>query len=70
MLVTGCGLSETRDGGYAEYARVPAEAVVKLPAALSLRDAMADRHGRVSPPRWPSCSWSTTGLKPGRGRWP
>ncbi len=32
VLVTGCGLSETRDGGYAEYARVPAEAVVKLPA--------------------------------------
>src|SRR6187551_1553231 len=22
VLVTGCGLSETRDGGYAEYARV------------------------------------------------
>src|SRR5262245_2127944 len=37
VLVTGCGLSETRDGGYAEYARVPAEAVVKLPAALSPR---------------------------------
>jgi acrylyl-CoA reductase (NADPH) len=41
VLVTGCGLSETRDGGYAEYARVPAEAVVKLPAGLSLRHAMA-----------------------------
>jgi acrylyl-CoA reductase (NADPH) len=41
VLVTGCGLSETRDGGYAGLARVPVEAVVKLPAALSLRDAMA-----------------------------
>jgi acrylyl-CoA reductase (NADPH) len=41
VLVTGCGLSETRDGGYAQYARVPAEAVVPLPQALSLRDAMA-----------------------------
>lgn len=41
VLVTGCGLSETRDGGYAEYARVPAEAVVKLPPGLSLRHAMA-----------------------------
>ena len=41
VLVTGCGLSETRDGGYAEYARVPAEAVVKLPGSLSLRAAMA-----------------------------
>jgi acrylyl-CoA reductase (NADPH) len=41
VLVTGCGLSETRDGGYAQYARVPAEAVVKLPPGLSLRHAMA-----------------------------
>jgi acrylyl-CoA reductase (NADPH) len=41
VLVTGCGLSETRDGGYAAYARVPVEAVVKLPPELSLRDAMA-----------------------------
>ncbi len=40
VLVTGCGLSETRDGGYAARARVPAQAVVKLPAPLSLRDAM------------------------------
>jgi NADPH2:quinone reductase len=41
VLVTGCGLSETRDGGYAGFARVPVEAVVKLPIELSLRDAMA-----------------------------
>jgi NADPH2:quinone reductase len=41
VVVTGCGLSETRDGGYAEYARVPADAVVKLPPGLSLRHAMA-----------------------------
>jgi acrylyl-CoA reductase (NADPH) len=41
VLVTGCGLSETRDGGYAQYARVPAEAVVKLPQGISLRHAMA-----------------------------
>ena len=41
VLVTGCGLSETRDGGYAEFARVPSDAVVALPAALSLREAMA-----------------------------
>lgn len=39
VVVTGCGLSETRDGGYAEYARVPAEAVVPLPEGLSLREA-------------------------------
>jgi NADPH2:quinone reductase len=41
VLVTGCGLSETRDGGYAEVARVPADAVVKLPTNLTMRAAMA-----------------------------
>jgi NADPH2:quinone reductase len=41
VLVTGCGLSETRDGGYATRARVPAEAVVALPSSLNLREAMA-----------------------------
>jgi NADPH2:quinone reductase len=41
VLVTGCGLSETRDGGYATRARVPADAVIALPATLSLREAMA-----------------------------
>jgi NADPH2:quinone reductase len=40
VLVTGCGLSEVRDGGYAEYARVPAEAVIRVPANFSLRDVM------------------------------
>lgn len=40
VLVTGCGLSEVRDGGYAEYATVPAEAVIPLPAGFSLRDVM------------------------------
>lgn len=40
VLVTGCGLSETRDGGYAEYARLPAEWVIPLPAGLSLRESM------------------------------
>ncbi|HEY6451588.1 MAG TPA: YhdH/YhfP family quinone oxidoreductase [Steroidobacteraceae bacterium] len=41
VLVTGCGLSETRDGGYALYARVPAEAVVAMPAGLDAAAAMA-----------------------------
>ena len=40
VLVTGSGLSETRDGGYAEYARLDAKWVVALPAGLSLREAM------------------------------
>lgn len=41
VVVCGCELSETRDGGYAEYVRVPAECVVPLPPSLTLRDAMA-----------------------------
>lgn len=34
VLVTGCGLSETHDGGYAEYARVPGDWVIPLPSGL------------------------------------
>ena len=41
VVVCGCELSETRDGGYAEYVRVPAECVVPLPDGLSLHEAMA-----------------------------
>jgi len=40
VLVNGCGLSETRDGGYAEYARVPADAVVPIPGGMSTVEAM------------------------------
>lgn len=40
VLVTSNGLSETRDGGYAEYVRVPADVVIPLPAGFSTRDAM------------------------------
>jgi len=41
VVVCGCELSETRDGGYAEYVRVPADCVVKLPESLTLFDSMA-----------------------------
>ena len=40
IVVNGCGLSETRDGGYAEFARVPAEACVPLPDDISNAEAM------------------------------
>lgn len=40
VLCTGCGLSETRDGGYAEYARLPAQWAIPLPDGLSLHEAM------------------------------
>lgn len=41
VLVTGCGLSETHDGGYAEYARLPGDWLIELPPGVSERDAMA-----------------------------
>jgi acrylyl-CoA reductase (NADPH) len=41
VLVTGNALSETHDGGYAEYARVPADWLIPLPPGLDARAAMA-----------------------------
>ena len=41
VLVTGCGLSETVDGGYAEYARVAADSVIRLPDGIDLFQSMA-----------------------------
>jgi len=41
VLVTGCGLSENVDGGYAEYARVAGDSVIPLPEGIDLREAMA-----------------------------
>ena len=41
VLATGAGLGEWLDGGLAEYARVPADALLALPAGLSLFEAMA-----------------------------
>ena len=40
VLVTGRGLGETRDGGYAQYVRVEADMAVPLPDGLDLREAM------------------------------
>lgn len=40
VLCTGCGLSETRDGGYAEYARLQSQWTIPLPAGLTLQESM------------------------------
>ena len=40
VVVNGCGLSETIDGGYAEFARVPIAACVPLPDNISNAEAM------------------------------
>ena len=41
VLVCGCGLSESMDGGYAGYTRVPADCVEPLPESINLFEAMA-----------------------------
>jgi acrylyl-CoA reductase (NADPH) len=41
VLVTGCGLSETHDGGYAQLARVPGDWVIPIPEGLDAATAMA-----------------------------
>jgi len=40
VIATGCGLSETRDGGYSQYVRLESKWAIPLPAGLSLREAM------------------------------
>lgn len=40
VLVNGCGLSETVDGGYAEYARVKSDSVVPVPVGMTVAQAM------------------------------
>ncbi|NHA15797.1 oxidoreductase [Thioalkalivibrio sp. XN279] len=40
VLVTGCGLSEEHDGGYAEYSRVRGDWVIPVPDGLDTRAAM------------------------------
>lgn len=40
VLVTGCGLGESHDGGFSEVVRVPADWVVPLPQGMTLFDAM------------------------------
>ncbi len=40
VLVTGCGLSETHDGGYAEYSRLKGEWVIPMPPGLDAFKAM------------------------------
>ena len=41
VLVTGCGLSETHDGGYAEYARLDGEWVIPMPPGFGAFKAMS-----------------------------
>jgi NADPH2:quinone reductase len=40
VIVTGCGIGETADGGYSEFISVPAASVVPLPKGLTLEESM------------------------------
>ena len=40
VLATGSGLSETRDGGYSQFVRLPAQWTIPLPKGLTLRESM------------------------------
>jgi len=40
VLANGSGLSETRDGGYSEYLRLPGDILVRQPEGLTQRQAM------------------------------
>jgi acrylyl-CoA reductase (NADPH) len=41
IIATSYDLGVSHDGGYAEYARVPADWIVPMPKGMTLRDAMA-----------------------------
>jgi acrylyl-CoA reductase (NADPH) len=40
VLVNGCGLSETVDGGYSEYARIDSKSLVVIPDGMSAMETM------------------------------
>ncbi len=71
VLATGCGLSETRDGGYSQCVRLESRAVIAQPAGLTPREAMVlGTAGSLR--RWPCCACRTTGrpgTRPAGGHW-
>lgn len=75
VLVTGCGLSEVHDGGYAEFARVKGDWVIAMPPGLDAFAAMSlgtagftaalaiyrMEHNGQTPERGPICVTGATG---------
>jgi NADPH2:quinone reductase len=75
VLVTGCGLSEVHDGGYAEYARLRGDWVIAMPPGLDAFKAMSlgtagftaalaihkMEHNGQTPARGPICVTGATG---------
>jgi len=66
VIVTGYDLGMNTDGGFAEYIRVPSEWVVKLPAKLSLKEAMI--YGTAGFTAGISVMKLTDQIKPGCGK--
>ena len=65
VLMNGCGLSETADGGYSEYARVDSQGLVAVPEGMTCAEAMQiGTAGYTAAPRDRSCP-STPGDRPG-----
>jgi NADPH2:quinone reductase len=48
VLVNGCGLSETVDGGYSEYARVSSKSLVEIPARVSSKSLVEIPEGMTA----------------------
>jgi NADPH2:quinone reductase len=75
VLVTGCGLSETVDGGYSQYARIKGDSVIPMPPGLDALKAMSlgtagftaalaihrMEHNGQAPEKGPICVTGATG---------
>jgi len=66
VLVTGFGLSEEHDGGYAQWVRVPSAWVVRLPEGLTPWDSMALGTGGLTA-ALAIHRLEANGLRPGQG---
>jgi len=68
VLVTGFGLSEDHDGGYAQWVRVPSTWVVRLPEGLTPWESMALGTGGLTAALATTVS-SPMACAPARARW-
>jgi acrylyl-CoA reductase (NADPH) len=66
VLVTGFGLSEDHDGGYAQWVRVPSAWVVRLPEGLTAWESMALGTGGLTA-ALAIHRLEANGLRPGQG---
>lgn len=66
VVVTGFGLSEDHDGGYAQWVRVPSAWVVRLPEGLTPWESMALGTGGLSA-ALAIHRLEANGLRPGQG---